>query len=405
MADKPNQSPENVEEPARKAKPKRNIRRRAHVIIGFILIAVVAIGLAFQLSVSHHHAPEKAKAKEAKQQPVIRPKKLLAESLPQFDLPPTPTLATPPPPRKTQTEPIPAPGPSADERKLLARVRAAPIVAIQANNVSHAPNPTSDGLDGLDQSVAQAKAAAARAQQAAEARTNAITQALTGATGSKSTSRADSQQHFLDKIAGQKVGAPLPVNPPPTAPTLMPGSVIPAVLLSRVNSDLPGQIVARITQDVYDTIHTRTVVIPHGSTLVGYYSSNVANGQTRVLASFSELIFPDGRTVYLHGMGAADAYGQAGMDADVNTHFWKRFGASFLIAALSTLLPTSRNVTVVNATPSVSQAVTGPAGQALLDVSRKNLQRYQNLPPTLIVHQGFEFNIMVNRPIVLRGAA
>ncbi|HYW76628.1 MAG TPA: TrbI/VirB10 family protein, partial [Gammaproteobacteria bacterium] len=116
---------------------------------------------------------------------------------------------------------------------------------------------------------------------------------------------------------------------------------------------------------------------------------------------FTKIIFPDGTTVHLGGMSAADAYGQAGMGADVNTHFWQRFGSSFLIAALSSLLPSSGNVTVINAGENPGSAVGSAAGQALDNVSKSELRRYQQLPPTLIVHRGFRFNIMVSKPISL----
>ena len=189
------------------------------------------------------------------------------------------------------------------------------------------------------------------------------------------------------------------ILPPPRHPVLLPGSVIPAVLLSEINSDLPGMIVARVTRTVFDSVHEAVSMIPRGATLVGYYSSQIAQGQTRVLASFSEVIFPDGRRVALAGMQAADAYGASGLRDGVNTHFWKIFGSSFLIAALSAILPTNQSTVVVSpAMPTA--AVIGPAaGQALLNTSQAIMGRNEEIPPTLIIRPGFRFLVMVSRPI------
>ncbi|EQD76662.1 Bacterial conjugation TrbI-like protein [mine drainage metagenome] len=181
----------------------------------------------------------------------------------------------------------------------------------------------------------------------------------------------------------------------------MPGSVIPAVLVSEIDSDLPGMVVARVTRTVDDSVHEYEPMIPMGSTLVGYYSSDVSQGQTRVLASFSEIIFPDGRRVPLAGMAAADAYGASGLKDEVRTHFWKIFGSSFLIAALSSFLPADQSGIVL--TPGVSSGalIGSAAGQALVGTSQAILERNQNIPPTLVIRPGFRFLVMVNRPITL----
>ncbi len=222
------------------------------------------------------------------------------------------------------------------------------------------------------------------------------------AAGATTVARTHEAAQFLHHPGSTTQSAKgVSISPPPDGPTLMPGSVIPAVLTSAIDSDLPGMITARTVSPVFDSIHERTVVIPRGSMITGFYSTDVNAGQTRILASFTSIIFPDGWTVHLGGMTAADAYGRAGMPAHVNTHFWTQFGSSFLIAALTTLLPTTTGVTLVGTGQSTAQGVYGAGGQALLNVQQSMLSQYQNLPPTLIVHRGFRFNIMVSRPITL----
>lgn len=217
---------------------------------------------------------------------------------------------------------------------------------------------------------------------------------------------AKRNQEFLDTVGKEKNKAPIQIQAPPDMPTLMPGSVLPATLITRINSDLPGMVTAQITQNVYDSIYGRYLMIPRGSRVIGYYSSDIANGQSRVLVSFTTVIFPDGSRVDLQGMTAADSYGQSGMHDMVDTHFWEQFGASFLIAAISDLVGAdesydngSNGVTVISARDPVS----GATGEALQDVSQAMLEKYQNIRPTLIISQGYQFNIMVNRPIQLPG--
>ena len=221
-------------------------------------------------------------------------------------------------------------------------------------------------------------------------------------TGATTVTRTHEAQQFLHNPGGvTRSSAGVTVSPPPVGPTLMPGSVVPAVLTTTIDSDLPGMITARTVHPVYDSIHEQTVVIPRGSMITGYYSTDINAGQTRILASFTEIIFPDGWTVHLGGMTAADSYGRAGMSAQVNNHFWTQFGASFLIAALTTFLPTTNSVTLVGTGTTPTQGIYGAAGQALINVQQSMLAQYQNLPPTLVVHRGFRFNIMVSRPITL----
>lgn len=226
---------------------------------------------------------------------------------------------------------------------------------------------------------------------------------VSGRVAGSSFRQSAENRRWLRRMRHRSLSHAEPILPAPRHPTLMPGSVIPAVLLSEIDSDLPGMIVARVTRTVNDSIHEHVPVIPMGSTLVGYYSSDVSEGQTRILASFSEIIFPDGRRVPLKGMAAADAYGASGLSDEVHTHFWKIFGSSFLIAALSSFLPGDQSSVVL--TPGISSGalVGSAAGQALIGTSQAILARNENIPPTLVIRPGFRFLVMVNRPIELSG--
>ncbi|MDI1245150.1 MAG: TrbI/VirB10 family protein [Rhodoferax sp.] len=180
------------------------------------------------------------------------------------------------------------------------------------------------------------------------------------------------------------------------------GSVIPAVMLSGINSDLPGTIVAQTRQTVYATHDPAAVVIPQGSRLIGRYSADVAYGQSRVLAAWDELILPNGSRIALRGMSAADGQGQSGMEDQVNNHFWKTWSSALLVSFLGVAAQQTQpqNQGAFN-TPSGSAQASAAAMNSLSDVSSKILQKSLNISPTLQVRPGMAFNVIVNRSIIL----
>ena len=180
------------------------------------------------------------------------------------------------------------------------------------------------------------------------------------------------------------------------------GSVIPAVMLSGINSDLPGTIVAQTRQTVYATNEPDAVVIPQGSRLIGRYSADVAYGQSRVLAAWDELILPNGSRISLRGMSAADGQGQSGIEDQVDNHFWKTWSSALLVSFLGVAAQQSQpqNQGAYNTPPAAAQA-TAAAVNSLSEVGSKILQKNLNISPTLQIRPGMAFNVMVNRSIIL----
>ena len=115
---------------------------------------------------------------------------------------------------------------------------------------------------------------------------------------------------------------------------LQAGNVIPASLITGIRSDLPGQITAQVTENVYDSPTGRFLLIPQGARLIGIYDSQVAFGQSRVLLVWTRLIMPNGRSIVLERQPGADTAGYAGLEDEVDNHW----GALFKAALLSTLL-------------------------------------------------------------------
>jgi len=213
--------------------------------------------------------------------------------------------------------------------------------------------------------------------------------------------RQDQKEGFLSKAndtATRNSGA---LQAPPSPYTVMAGTIIPAALVTGINSDLPGQVIATVTQSVYDTAIGRYLLIPQGSRLIGRYDSQVTYGQRRVLLVWTRLILPDTSSIALDKLPGIDPAGYAGLEDGVDWH-WGRIMAG---AALATLLGVSSELAVSNqggtngnvviALRDSAQDTTNQVGQ---EITRRNL----NVQPTLTVRPGFPMDVMANRDLVLR---
>src|SRR5690606_38200477 len=112
------------------------------------------------------------------------------------------------------------------------------------------------------------------------------------------------------------------------------GSVIPASLITGINSDLPGRIIAQVSQNVFDSATGHNLLIPQGAKLFGRYDSNISFGQRRVLVVWTDIVFPDGSTLQIAGMAGADAAGFSGFTDKVNNHYVRTFGSAVLVALI-----------------------------------------------------------------------
>src|SRR5260363_42810 len=193
---------------------------------------------------------------------------------------------------------------------------------------------------------------------------------------------------------------------PPLSPfELKAGWSIPAALECGLNSDLPGQTCARVTENVYDTATGRYLLIPQGTKVIGTYDSQIAYGQQRILVVWNRLIFPDASSLNLNGMPGEDKAGNAGLDAHVNNHYLKVFGSALLMAAFSAgiELKQKENATL-NGMPTNAQMISQPVGQQLGQTGAAYIQRGMNVQPTLTRAPGYKFNIIVTRDMVFPGA-
>ena len=211
------------------------------------------------------------------------------------------------------------------------------------------------------------------------------------------------KQAFLNSPVDRSVYSPDRLQKPISPYELMAGSIIPAALITGLNSDLPGPVIAQVTQDVYDSVTGRTLLIPQGAKLIGKYDSVVAYGQSRVLLIWTRLIMPDGSSIVLDNLPAADTQGYAGLKDGVDYHFWKLLRG----VALSSLLGVSSTLATNNAvgghgTGNLVISVGQSGDQATNQAGQQIVSHDLGVQPTLTVRPGFPFDVMVNRDIVLR---
>lgn len=179
------------------------------------------------------------------------------------------------------------------------------------------------------------------------------------------------------------------------------GWVIPGVLISGMNSDLPGQIIGQVREAVYDSATSTQCLIPPGSRLVGIYDSGVTLGQTRALAAWQRIIYPDGSSISLDKMPGADQGGYAGFYDQVNNHYLKIFGAGAVLSIFSAGIQLSQPQASNGENYSAQQTISGALGQQMGQIGMQMAQKNMNIQPTLEIRPGYQFNIMVTKDILL----
>ncbi|MCP3908443.1 MAG: conjugal transfer protein TrbI, partial [Oceanicoccus sp.] len=195
------------------------------------------------------------------------------------------------------------------------------------------------------------------------------------------------------------------IRPPGTLFEIRAGFVIPAMLISGIQSDLPGQIIAQISQNVYDTPTGRHMLLPQGSRLVGSYSADVQFGQSRVLVAWQRIIFPDGKALDLGEMPGADGAGYAGFNDQVNDHYFRMFASAVLMSVVTAGITLSQDTDTGsdnNDARSVNQVMAESLGEQLGQVTSQVIAKNLNVSPTLTIRPGYRFNVLVTRDLTFK---
>jgi len=211
----------------------------------------------------------------------------------------------------------------------------------------------------------------------------------------------DRKNAFLGgKGAGKGDYLEATVQHPKSPYEIQAGTILPAVLITAINSDLPGPVVAQVREHVYDSVAGRYLLVPQGSRLLAQYDSMVAWGQERVLVCWNRLILPDGDSINLGCMPGADLQGAAGLSDEVDEHWWRILkGATVATLLSATSAFAAGNTTSYN--PTVGQLMARNASGEVNDVGQQLTRSNLMIQPTLTVRPGFSVNVIVTKDIVL----
>jgi type IV secretion system protein VirB10 len=212
----------------------------------------------------------------------------------------------------------------------------------------------------------------------------------------------DRKLAFVNASVDRRTTGPDRIEAPASSYVVQAGNIIPASLITGIRSDLPGQITAQVTENVFDSPTGRFLLVPQGARLIGNYDSQVAFGQSRVLLVWTRLIMPNGRSIVLERQPGADTAGYAGLEDEVDNHW----GALFKAALLSTLLGVGSELGAGSDSGTgnnggLIQALRLGASDSLNQTGQKIVQRNLNIQPTLTIRPGFPVRVIVNRDLVL----
>jgi type IV secretion system protein TrbI len=216
------------------------------------------------------------------------------------------------------------------------------------------------------------------------------------ANATTSPSAASRRQSFLTSAADRRTTSPDRLTAPVSTHVLQAGSVIAAALVTGIRSDIPGQVTAQVTQNVYDSVTGQHLLIPQGSKLIGQYDAEISFGQSRALLVWNRLILPDGRSIILERLPAADPQGYAGLEDRVNYHWGRIAKAAILstVLGIGAELGNGSNNDIARAIREGTQGTLNQAGQQIVS-------RQLDVPPTITIRPGTPVRVMVVRDLVL----
>ena len=212
----------------------------------------------------------------------------------------------------------------------------------------------------------------------------------------RTQSTKDANGAFASDLTDAEIYNPHSLRTPVSPYQVMAGTIIPASLVTGLNSDLPGQVIAQVTENVYDTPTGQYLLLPQGTRLLGRYDSDIDDGQSRALVVWNRIIRPDGSSLVIENLPGVDLTGLAGLRDKVDRHTGSLFKAAILSSVLSIAaeLSTDEEDEFAEAIRSGGQDTINQAGQRVVNraLSRK---------PTLSVRPGWRLGVIVNRDLVL----
>jgi type IV secretion system protein VirB10 len=215
--------------------------------------------------------------------------------------------------------------------------------------------------------------------------------------GANDSGRPDPKLAFLNGATDRRVRSPDRIAAPPSPNVLQAGAVIPAALITGLRSDLPGEVTAQVTQDIFDSPTGRILLVPQGAKLIGQYDAQISFGQSRALLVWNRLIMPDGHSIVLERQPGTDAKGYAGVEDEVDNHW----GLLFKAAILSTVLSVGSEAGTSSSENDLAQAIRQGASQSFSQVGEQVVGRSLNVQPTITIRLGFPVNVLVTHDLIL----
>lgn len=203
---------------------------------------------------------------------------------------------------------------------------------------------------------------------------------------------------FLSQPADRDIYNQHALQDPVSPYEVLAGTVISASLITGINSDLPGEVLAQVTANIFDTVTGRILLIPQGSKLIGTYDSVVAFGQSRALVIWQRIVMPDGSSIVIDNLPATDAAGYSGLADKVDYHTWRLLEG----VGLSTLLGTGSQITFGNSQTNLVQAIRESTQDSVNQAGQRITERNLNIQPTITVRPGWPIGVVVNKDLVLR---
>ncbi|MBX9926641.1 MAG: TrbI/VirB10 family protein [Hyphomicrobiaceae bacterium] len=205
---------------------------------------------------------------------------------------------------------------------------------------------------------------------------------------------------FLRSGPEKDIYNPHRLQTPASPYQLMAGTIIAASLVTGLNSDLPGFVIAQVTENVFDSVSGRYLLVPQGSRLIGKYDNVVAFGQERALVVWQRIILPDGSSVVIDNLPATDTGGYAGISDDVDLHTWKLLKG----VALATVLGVGSSLAFGSGSgdSDIIRALRESTGQTTNRAGQRLVERQLNVQPTITVRPGWPLRVIVHKDIVLR---
>lgn len=203
---------------------------------------------------------------------------------------------------------------------------------------------------------------------------------------------------FLNQPVEKSIYNPHALQTPASPYQVMAGSIIAASLVTGLNSDLPGAVVAQVTESVYDSVTGRTLLIPQGARLIGTYDSVVAFGQSRALLVWRRIVMPDGSSIQIDNLPATDTAGYAGLEDEVDFHTWRLIKG----VVLSTLLGVGTELSLGGEESDLVRALRESTQQNANRAGQRITERNLNIQPTITVRPGWPLRVIVHKDLMLR---